>query len=327
MLYLHGFGHFHPENEFDNAFLESLDIGTTGQWITDRVGIKSRRTVLPLDYIRTTKNKDLRGAQEAALYSNAETGRRAALMALDRAGITPSDVGLVMAGGCSPDTCIPAEAGRIAKLLGISGPAFDVHSACSTFGLQVNLVNLMGPNAPDYALLLCPENSTRVIDFSDRSSCVLFGDATSAAVVSTRIPSRARVVSSVFNTNAAGCDDVTVPRVGHFSQNGSVVQKFAIKQMTALLSDIQTSVGAERRERVIYVGHQANLTMLEAVCRRCEIPPERHLANIVTYGNQAAAGAPVVMSQHWDQFKAGDVVALVVVGSGLSWSGLQIEFV
>jgi 3-oxoacyl-[acyl-carrier-protein] synthase-3 len=75
MIYFHGFGHFHPENQIDNAFLESLDIGTTEQWIIDRVGIKSRRTVLPLDYIRATKNLDIRGAQEAALYSNAETRR------------------------------------------------------------------------------------------------------------------------------------------------------------------------------------------------------------------------------------------------------------
>src|SRR4051812_8814521 len=105
MIYFHGFGHFHPENQLDNAFLESLDIGTTEQWITERVGIKSRRTVLPLDYIRATKNTDLRGAQEAALYTNAETGRRAALMALERAGLQPSDIGMVIAGGCSPDTC------------------------------------------------------------------------------------------------------------------------------------------------------------------------------------------------------------------------------
>src|SRR4051812_2539339 len=111
MLYFHGFGHFHPENEISNAFLESLDIGTNERWIVDRVGIKSRRTVLPLDYIRTTKNKDMRACQEAALYSNAETGRRAALMAIERAGISPRDVGMVVAGGCSPDTCIPAEGG------------------------------------------------------------------------------------------------------------------------------------------------------------------------------------------------------------------------
>jgi 3-oxoacyl-[acyl-carrier-protein] synthase III len=283
-------------------------------------------TVLPLDYIRSTKNKDLRQAREAALYSNAETGRRAALMAIERAGITPRDVGLVIAGGCSPDTCIPAEAARIAKLLGISGPAFDVHSACSTFGVHVHLLDQMGSNVPDYALIVSPENTTRVIDFSDRASCVLFGDATSAAVVSTRISSRARLVSSTFNTSVAGCDEVLIPRVAHFSQNGSAVQKFAIKQMSTLLGEIQDSVGEERQERVIYIGHQANLTMLEAVCRRCQIPAERHRVNIVNYGNQCAAGAPVVLSQNWDQFKPGDVVALVVVGSGLSWSSLRIEF-
>src|SRR4051812_43176573 len=113
MIYFHGFGHFHPENQLDNALLESLDIGTNDKWIVDRVGIRNRRTVLPLDYIRTTRNKDLRGAQEAALYTNAQTGARAAMMAIERAGIRPSDIGMVIAGGCSPDTCIPAEGARI----------------------------------------------------------------------------------------------------------------------------------------------------------------------------------------------------------------------
>jgi 3-oxoacyl-[acyl-carrier-protein] synthase III len=326
MIYFHGFGHFHPENQLDNAFLESLDIGTDDAWIVERVGIKNRRTVLPLDYIRSTRNKDLRAGQEAALYSNAETGRRAALLALERAGLSPKDIGMVIAGGCSPDTCIPAEAARVAKLLGISAPSFDLHSACSTFGAHVHFLSQMADRLPDYVLLVCPENTTRVTDFSDRSSAILFGDATSAAVVSTRVPSRARCVRSIFDVNPAGCDDVTIPRVGHFSQNGSAVQKFAIKQMTALLADIQERVGPERQSRLFYVGHQANFTMLRSVCKRCEIPEDRHLYNIVDYGNQAAAGAPVVVSQNWDRFGAGDVVALVVVGSGLSWSSLQIEF-
>jgi 3-oxoacyl-[acyl-carrier-protein] synthase-3 len=96
--------------------------------------------------------------------------------------------------------------------------------------------------------------------------------------------------------------------------------------MSSLLQEIQGRVGPDRAGSLIYIGHQANLTMLEAVCRRCEIPAERHFYNIVEYGNQAAAGAPVVASQNWDRFKAGDVVALVVVGSGLSWASMQIEF-
>jgi 3-oxoacyl-[acyl-carrier-protein] synthase-3 len=336
MLYIHGTGHFHPENEIDNAFLESLDIGTSDRWILERVGIESRRTVLPLDYIRATKNKDLRAAPEASLYSNAETGRRAGLMALERAGLHPSDVGMVIAGGCSPDTCIPAEAARIARALGLSVPAFDLHAACSTFCAHLHFLDQMGLTAPDYVLVVQPENTTRTVDFGDRSTAVLFGDATSAAVVSTRVPSRARVVSTSFDTDPSGCDEVIIPRLGHFRQNGSAVQKFAIKKMASLLKGIAERLDAAHdggpphtpgaRDRLIYVGHQANLTMLESVCRRASIPPERHFHNIVLFGNQCAAGAPCVLSQNWERFRAGDVAAVVVVGSGLSWSSTAIAF-
>ena len=325
MLYLHGLGHFHPENEIDNAFLESLDIGTDENWITTRVGIKSRRTVLPLDYIRSTRNKDLRAAQEARLYSNAETGKRAAELAIARAGLKPSDIGMVIAGDCSPDTCIPAEASSIAKALGLEVPCFDLSSACSTFGAQIHFASHMSSALPEWVLLVVPENTTRITDFSDRSSAILFGDATAAAVVSTRNPSKIRATFSIFGGAPSGADEVVIPRVGHFQQNGSAVQKFAIKRMSELLAQIQANAG-ERRSRVIYVGHQANLTMLEAVVRRCEVPADKHHFNIVEFGNQAAAGAPVVMSQHWDDYLPGDLVACVVVGSGLSWSSVLFEW-
>ncbi len=114
-LYLHGLGHFHPENVIDNALLEGLDIGTNQEWILERVGIRERRTVLPLDYLLRTRNADVRAGQEAALYTNAETGRRAALHALERAGLQPKDIGMVVAGGCVPEMAIPAEAARIAR--------------------------------------------------------------------------------------------------------------------------------------------------------------------------------------------------------------------
>jgi len=326
MIYFHGFGHFHPENELTNAFFESLDIGTTDQWIIERVGIERRRTVLPLDYIRTTRNRDVRAAREAAQYSNADTGARAAQMAIARAGISPKDIGMVVAGGCSPDTAIPAEASRIANALGIEAPALDLHAACSTFGAQAHMLDKMGANLPDFVLMVIPENMTRVLDFSDRASAILFGDATAAAVVSTRVPSRARCDFSVFGADPSGCDEVRIPRTGHFSQNGPVVQKFAIKKMADLVSEVQRRLGEARQSRLFYVGHQANLRMLEAVCRRCDIAPERHHHNIVEYGNQSAAGAPTVVSQRWDEYKAGDVVAVAVVGSGLSWASVQIEF-
>jgi 3-oxoacyl-[acyl-carrier-protein] synthase-3 len=326
MLYLHGFGHFHPENQIDNAFLESLDIGTNDKWIVDRVGIRNRRTVLPLDYIRATKNKDLRGAQEARLYSNAECGRRAALMAIERAGIKLEDIGFVFGGSSSPDTCIPGESFEVAKALGLEVPCVDIATACTTFGAHAYFAERMGESLPEYVLFVVPENTTRVTDFSDRSSAILFGDSTVAAVVSTKVKGRAKVRSSTFGGSPAGAHEVLIERLGHFKQNGAAVQKFAIKRMTDLLRSVQDSLTPEERARMIYVGHQANLTMLESVVRRCEIPPERHFHNIIEYGNQAAAGAPTVMSMRWNEFKPGDVAALVVVGSGLSWASLAIEF-
>jgi 3-oxoacyl-[acyl-carrier-protein] synthase-3 len=324
MLYVHGLGHFHPEVEIDNAFLESLDIGTTSEWILSRVGIVSRRTVLPLDYLRATKNRDLRGAQEARLYTNAETGRRAAMMAIERAGIRPEEIGMVIAGGCSPDTCIPSEASKIAKALGIEVPCFDLSSACSTFGAQLHFASMMGTGLPDYVLCVVPENTTRVVDFSDRTTACLFGDATAAAVVSTRHRARVRVASTLFGGAPSGADEVVIERLGHFHQNGSAVQKFAIKRMTELLREAQHRIGDAAAERLVYVGHQANLTMLESVARRAEIPEERHFSNISRFGNQAAAGAPTVLSQRWDTMRDGDVVACIVVGSGLSWSSADL---
>lgn len=324
MLYLHGIGHFHPENQIDNAFLESLDIGTNDEWITSRVGIRNRRTVLPLDYIRATKNKDIRAGHEARLYTNAETGRRAAMMAIERAGIRLEDIGMVVAGDSSPDNAIPMEACTIAKELGLEVPAIDIASACSTFGSHLHFLSAMGDAVPEYVLTVVPENTTRVTDYSDRSSAILFGDSTAAAIVSNKVKSKIGLQYSSYGGAPSGAYDVHIPKFGHFTQNGSAVQKFAIKRMTELLRQIQDRVPRERADRLIYIGHQANLTMLESIVRRCEVPPERHFSNIVEYGNQAAAGAPTVISQSWDRFKSGDTVACVVVGSGLSWSSIEL---
>lgn len=326
-LYLHGLGHFHPENVIDNKFLENLDIGTNDEWILDRVGIRTRRTVLDLEYLRRTRNKDTRAALEASQYTNAETGRRAALHALERAGLSVSDVGMVIAGGCAPEMCIPAEACRIAAALGIEVPALDINSACSSFGAQLHLLGQMG-RLPPYVLVVNPENTTRVIDYADRASAVLWGDGTSAAIVSTEVPARTRVTASTLASSPAGCGLVTVPRSGHFAQDGSAVQRFAIKTsqgcLAAMLPDARARA-VRTGGAVRFVGHQANLTMLQSVARRAEIEPELHWHNVEDYGNTGAAGAPAVLSQHWDELTDGDTILLVVVGSGLTWSSLRIE--
>ena len=123
MVYLHGLGHFHPENVITNRFLADLDIGTTEDWIMERVGIETRRTILPLDYLRETKNADPRATCEARLYSNAQMGARAARMALERAGLSVDDIGMVISGSSVPEFLTPSEAATVAGELGKIGRA------------------------------------------------------------------------------------------------------------------------------------------------------------------------------------------------------------
>lgn len=320
-LYLLGMGHFHPETVLDNAFFESLDIGTDDAWILERVGIRTRRTVLSLDYIKTTRNADPRAAAEASSHSNAQTGALAAKMALERAGITAGQIGLVIAGGCSPQHSIPAEACLIAAELGIEAPAFDLNSACSSFAAQVHFLRNQRPETlPDYILVVNAENTTRTIDYNDRSSAVLWGDGTSAAVLSPRHPGALAVRYSTLHSDPSGWNKVVIPPAGHFSQNGPAVQGFAIRKSGDTLKELRENGPSE----VHYIGHQANLLMLQAVCERAGIAPDKHRFNVDRFGNCGASGAPGVLSQNWGQFPSGDTIALVVVGSGLTWGGLSL---
>ncbi len=325
MLFIHGIGHFHPENRIDNRFLESLGIGTTDEWIRERVGIESRRTVLSLDYLRETKNKNPTGNHRFASYTNAETAAKAAQMALSRAGITASQVGLVIAGGCTPQYTTPAEACTIAAQLGIQCPAFDLNSACSSFAVQLHSLGMMREEAlPEYVLVVNVENNTRWIDYEDKSSAVLWGDASTAAVISARHASRWKIRHTVFGSDPAEWGKVSIPPGEHFRQDGGAVHGFAIKRSVAVLSELRAHVTGAPGS-LYYVGHQANLRMLQAVCARAEIPPERHLFNIDKFGNCGAAGAPSVLSQNWDRLTDGDEVAVAVVGAGLSWGGLLLQ--
>lgn len=325
-LYLHGMGHFHPENEITNAFLESLDIGTSEQWIMERVGIRSRRTALPLDYIRVTRNKDPRAAIEAAVYSNADLGRRAAELAMKRAGVTPQDIGMVLAGGCAPDFAIPAEACRIAEQLGIEAPALDLNSACTSYFAALRMLSMMDPaRTPRFILVIASEVMTRTVDYTDRNSAVLWGDGAAAGVLSLSEPGRAEMLGNDLASDPAGYDKVVIPRLGHFDQQGRTVQMFAIRKTVIGLKALRENF--EKPERNFhFIGHQANLRMLENVCKKCDVPSQLHHYNVDQFGNTGAASGASVMSALWDEWGADDDVAAVGVGSGLTWGRYLLRF-
>jgi 3-oxoacyl-[acyl-carrier-protein] synthase-3 len=163
------------------------------------------------------------------------------------------------------------------------------------------------------------------VDYSDRSAAVLWGDGTTAAVLSTQVPSRVTVTGNTLASSPAGFDKVTIGHHDHFAQEGRTVQMFAIKKTVRVLRALQKKY--ETPDRAMhFVGHQANFNMLQAVCRQCEIPDERHHHSVVNFGNTGAAGAPGVVSMRWDEWKDGDDIAVVGVGSGLTWSGHLYRF-
>ncbi len=326
MLYLHGIGHFYPENIISNDFLEKLDIGSNSEWIRERVGIKNRRTVLPLDYIKTTKNVDTRAAMEAAQYTNAQTGVLAAKMALERAGLQPKDIGLVISSSCIPDLSCPSEASTVAAGLDIEALSFDLNSACSSFGVALNFIDNMKPAAlPAYVLLLNVENMTKVINYSDRNTAALWGDGATAAIVSASVASKIIFEGFTSTSDPSGWNKVQVPRMGYFQQNGKEVQNFAIRRTSESIKSLQLKQENEEQGRVLFIGHQANYTMLESVCRRCAISPENHLYNVIEKGNTGSAGAPGVISQHYSDLKKGDTILISVVGGGLTWSSFRVR--
>jgi 3-oxoacyl-[acyl-carrier-protein] synthase-3 len=325
MLYLHAMGHFNPENIISNKFLEDLDIGTSNEWIMERVGIENRRTVLPLDYIVKTRNKNPRAAFEARQYRNAQMAANAAKVALQRASLRPEDIGMVIAGSSSPDNVAPAESSAVAAELGIEVPCLDMNSACSSFGMQINFLSAMKPESlPDYVLVVDSETLTKCVDYNNRSTAVLFGDGSSAAIVSKKIPARAAFLSCFFDSKPSGWAKVGIGYDWYFQQDGNAVQGFAIRQTTESVKLLQNDFAAEAK-RFIFIGHQANLLMLKTVSERRGIEPGNHWYNVDQFGNTGCCSAPTVLSRHWDEIKSGDRIAIAIVGAGLSWAHTMLK--
>lgn len=325
MVYLHGMGHFNPENVISNQFLEDLDIGTSNEWILERVGIANRRTVLPLDYIRATKNADFHGAFEARQYTNAQMAAAAARQALQRASLGTADIGMIIAGSSSPDNIAPAESSAVAAELGIEVPCLDMNSACSSFGMQITFLCRMLPDAlPPYVLVVDSETLTKSVNYADRSMAVLFGDGSAAAVVSARIPSRAVFCDCSFDSRPSAWTKVGIDWKWRFYQDGNAVQGFAIRTTTEGVRNFRARYESEAK-RFLFIGHQANLGMLKTVCERTGVAPENHWYGVDQFGNTGCCSAPSVLSAHWEDLRPGDRLAMSIVGAGLSWAHLMLK--
>ncbi len=325
MLHILGMGTCHPTTSIDNHFLEALDVGTNAQWIEEKIGILSRVTTLPVDYIRETRNQDPRIALEVASMSATDLGVKAAEEALKKTGIQPAHIGLVIVNCCSPRQTSPSEAIRISERLGIVAPAYDVYTACPAFALHIDyLRNFEESSLPEFVLCVSTAAMTQHVNYNDRSDGAIWGDGAAAWIVSTKHTGRLEIIDSTFTADPTRCEAVVVDSQGFFHQDGRAVRDFSVRQTVRLIKSIEEKHPIDWN-RDVFIGHQANRTMLDQITNNREIPPTSHWHNVTYLGNQAGAGAPASLSMNWDKMVAGQHIVVAVVGAGLSWGSIVMR--
>lgn len=327
MMHILGMGACHPNTVIDNKFLEDLDIGTNAQWIEEKIGVITRVTTLPIDYIKTTRNQDPMMAREVASMSPTDMGVAAAEAALRHAGITARQVGMIIVNCCTPRDTMPGEAVRIADRLDCPAVAFDVYTACPAFALHIDFLRNYNEDAlPEFVLCISTAAMTQHVNYNDRSDGAIWGDGAAAWVVSTRHKGRLEMLDSTFTADPSRCEAVVVDTFRHFRQDGRAVRDFSVRQTVRLIKALETQYPIDW-SRDIFIGHQANRTMLEQITNNREIPATNHWHNVTYLGNQAGAGAPAVLAAHWDQIQTGQHIVVAVVGAGLSWGSILMRAV
>lgn len=317
----------HPTTSIDNHFLEALDVGTNAQWIEEKIGILERVTTLSAEYIKTTRNQDPRMAREVASMNVTDLGVAAAKEALKNTGITAQDVGMVIVNSCSPRETIPGEAVRIAEQLDCPGIAFDVYTACPAFALHVDFLRQYQEDAlPEFVLCISTATMTHHVDYNDRSDGAIWGDGAAAWVMSTKNVGRLQVIDSTYTADPTRCAAVVVDSYRFFHQDGRAVRDFSVRQTVRLVKALQEKYEIDWN-RDVFIGHQANKTMLEQITNNRGVPSHNHWHNVTYLGNQAGAGAPASLAMHWEKLEPGQNIVVAVVGAGLSWGSILLRVV
>lgn len=325
-----GMGHDHPPYRIENDFFDRLDIGSSSQWVYDRTGIKSRYSVLSPEVIIKMRNgQSVASLREQGLIPGIATMiEKPWKQAMERANkqVKP-DLDLLICGTSIPDYLIPANANVIAAKLKLNCTSFDAQSACSSFVTNLMIAkNMIRAGDADQVGIFNIERYSICLDFTDRRSCVLFGDGAACAVLA-KGPglSGLEIEDVILHSDPSGYDAVTIPVDGLFKQNGARVQKFAVSKTCEIVEEIFSKNSLQVSDIKYFIGHQANFRMLMSATTRLGFTANQHLYNVDTHGNQGAAGAPAVLSTSWQQLEKGDRIVVAVVGSGLTWGAALLK--
>lgn len=306
-----------PDKVLDNAYFEKI-VDTSDEWITTRTGIKERRAVEP-DVVTS------------------DLATTAALKALESAKITPDQLDLIIVGTVTPDHPFPSTACYVQKNIGASNAAaFDISAACSGFMYSLTVgYKMVSTGSYKNALVIGADILTKITDYTDRASCVLFGDGAGAVIMQPNNLGH-EVIYTYMGADGTGADVMVQPaggsrnpashktvdeRLHYMKLRGREIYKFAVIKMADLVADAAKQCNIKVADIALIVPHQVNQRILEAAAERLNISMDKIFVNIHKYGNTAAASAAIAFDEasRSGKLKKGDYVVLVAFGGGLTW--------
>ncbi len=302
-----------PDHVVTNGDMTKL-VETNEEWILSRTGIETRRHL-------------------ASGETVSELTIAAAKQALACAGVQPEEIGACIVATITPDTQVPSAACRVQRALGLPMdiPCFDLNAACTGFLFALHTMEcLLNASPRKYGLVLGAEHLSRVVDWTDRSTCILFGDGAAGAVVECREgwPSIHAEVGCYGNENLLRLPGIETGQRGFISMEGTEVFKFAVQAVPYCMDQVLARAGCSVEEVDFFVFHQANARIIDLVVKKYGIPPEKYYKNIQNYGNTSSASIPLVLAelQAAGRLHSGSRILLVGFGGGLTWGGALVEF-
>ncbi len=322
-VFFAGTGMLLPERVLKNTDLEQM-VDTSDEWIVQRTGIRERRLV---------------SEDETTSTLAVEASRQA----LEEAGLSPTDLDAIILATITPDTQCPACAVYVQNALGaVNACAFDVNAACTGFVYSTALASgLIRSGIHEHVLVIGAEALSRFVDYTDRNTCILFGDGAGAAVLSKAPPADtdgngSRVIDFYLRSDGARWNliaiaaggsrqpasaDTVAERMHFLRQNGKEVFKFATKTLVEMVETAASRNGIRVQDLELVIPHQVNYRIIEAALKKLDLPPEKIYLNLERYGNTSAASVPIALHEAVQEgrIQRGDLVLLVAFGAGLTW--------
>jgi 3-oxoacyl-[acyl-carrier-protein] synthase-3 len=319
-----GTGSYVPEKILTNADLSRM-VDTSDEWITTRTGIKERRIAAKDEF-------------------TSHMATKAALKAIEQAKIAATEINLIIVATATPDMLFPATACFVQKNIGATNAAcLDISAACAGFLFGVEIAQqFITSHTHDTVLVIGADKLTSITNWTDRNTCVLFGDGAGAAilrhrgsthgVISTHIGSDGQFTDILFMPGGGSRCPITAENVGlnlnTIHMSGKEVYKQAVTAMLSAAKKALQQSGLSIEDIACVIPHQANLRIIEGIADRLKIPLERFYVNLDRYGNTSAAAVAIALDEanRTGRIKAGDFVLMVVFGGGLTWASTVIEW-